>query len=427
MGGLDFLRGRERAAACGIAAATVLICWAVILSTGDRIKSQDETSFLAIAQNLAFEGTYAEQSGTPTAYRAPGLVFFLAPLVRLGAGLVELRMANALLVGVGLVVLFHLVRRHAGPAAGLLAVALVPLWPVVIYAASTLYPQTLAALLLLVLVWFLDRLTESASLRPAALAGLASGLLVLTVPVVLLLMPVFLGWILSMSRRRLVHAGAFCAVSAVIVGAWTVRNYAVFDTFIPVATSSGYNLLAGNTPGARHDTSLDVRFPGHVYTEITDKPEAEVNRILTEAAIREIRRDPARAGALYLGKFAHWFDFSNALLSDKVVPGGASAISPGTREVLLFVTYSGVIALPLLVRIALCRRFPFRPLELLFLCLWIGAGLAYAIYFTRVRFRLPFDWLIIASNAMFLAAVAETRLARRKGAGAPAGDVPPRA
>jgi hypothetical protein len=41
--------------------------------------------------------------------------------------------------------------------------------------------------------------------------------------------------------------------------------------------------------------------------------------------------------------------------------------------------------------------------EALFLALYLGGGMAYAIYFTRIRFRLPFDWLLIAVDAMFLA------------------------
>jgi hypothetical protein len=54
------------------------------------------------------------------------------------------------------------------------------------------------------------------------------------------------------------------------------------------------------------------------------------------------------------------------------------------------------------VRVVLWRRFPFAGLELLLLWLYIGGGLAYAVYFTRIRFRLPFDWLLIAMDAIFV-------------------------
>jgi hypothetical protein len=36
--------------------------------------------------------------------------------------------------------------------------------------------------------------------------------------------------------------------------------------------------------------------------------------------------------------------------------------------------------------------------------------MAYAVYFTRIRFRLPFDWLLIAVDALFLARVLALRM-----------------
>jgi hypothetical protein len=75
----------------------------------------------------------------------------------------------------------------------------------------------------------------------------------------------------------------------------------------------------------------------------------------------------------------------------------------------------GVLFGLLVVRLALVRRIPLSALEVLLLALYLGAGLAYAVYFTRIRFRLPFDWLLIALDALFLARV----LGRVAGLGPP--------
>lgn len=409
---LDSLSSRARPLAYLVALLAVLAAWAVILMSGEVVRSNDEVAFMAIAGNLAGEGMFAETPGQPTAYRAPGPVFMVTPVVALGGGLVEARLLNAVVFGLGLIALFHLVCRHAPPLAALLAVCMVPLWPVALFAATTIYPQTLAATLLVTTVWMVDRLRDTPSPGRAVAAGLACGALILTTPVVLLLFPLFLVWLIRVSPRWLPHAVIFCAVSGGLVSSWTLRNYLAFDAFVPVATSSGYNLLAGNAPNARYNTSLNVRFPEYVYAEITGKDEIERNDIMTEAALAEIAKDPGRFVRLYAAKFAHWFHFSNRLLSDEVLEDGAAPVPVGAREVILFVTYALVIAGPLLVRLAMLRRHPFRRIELLFLAFWIGAGLVYALFFTRVRFRLPFDWLIIASNAMFLAALAETWAAR---------------
>ena len=410
----DCISGREKVLAYTVAALAVALCWTVILLEGDRIRSQDEAAFITIANNLAFHGVYAGESGMPTAYRAPGLVFFLAPFVKMGADIVALRLINALLVGAGLIALFHLIQRHRSPLAGLFSVALIPAWPVVIYAASMLYPQTLAAFVLVITIWFLDRMTTNASLAAAALAGMSFGFLILTIPIVLLLLPVFVGWIFLHAKRRRAQTALFVLVSIAFAGTWSIRNYMTFDTFIPVATSAGLNLLLGNAPEARYNTGTDIRLPEYVYAEVAGAGEAESNRIMTRAAIQEVLKDPIRAGTRYVGKFFHWFHFTNDLVAERTINGGATVIGIGAREVILLVTYSGIIVIPLVLHMALRRRFPFSSLEVLFLCLWIGAGLAYAIFFTRVRFRIPFDWLIIASNGIFLAAIAERYIKCRR-------------
>lgn len=410
--GFIFLCKRERLFAYLAVALTVLACWLLILLEGDRVKSADEPDFMDIARNLAFHGVFAETE-EPTAYRAPGLVFFLAPLVRAGAGLVEARLANALLVGLTLLMIFHLVRRHAPAPAGLFAVVMIPLWPVVIYTATTIYPQTLGAFLLVLTVFLIDRIGGRPGTRGAVLPALAYGAMILTIPVTLLLLPFFLLWILWQSAHRWPQIVTFCLISGLVVGSWTLRNYVTFNAFIPVATSSGYNLMAGNAPNARYDTSVNVTYPDYVYTELTGADEIETNRILTRAALRQIIENPGRTARLYGAKFLHWFEYSNALLSDQVIEGGASSVRADLRDVILLVTYIAVIAGPLVLRILMIRRYPMTPFEIFCLVLWVGAGLAYALFFTRIRFRMPFDWLIISTNAIFLAALCENFLRNR--------------
>lgn len=186
-----------------------------------------------------------------------------------------------------------------------------------------------------------------------------------------------------------------------------------FNTFIPVATSSGYNFLAGNTAEARWNTSLNIRFPEQVYTDMTGKTEAERNDIMTEAALREIAADPQRFVSRYVGKFLHWFHFSNRLMSDDILEDGASSVSVGLRDIILLVTYVTVIIGPLLCRLIFFRAVPMTRSEWFFLTLWIASGLSYALFFTRVRFRLPFDWLIITSNAIFIAGLVNRACVRQ--------------
>ncbi len=406
------IENRGAALAIFVAILATVASAAVTLMAGEAAKSLDETEFLDIARSLAFDGAFANADGELTAYRAPGLVLFMAPLVRLGGGLLELRLELAALFGLTLVMLYSLFRRHGGPLAGLAAVVMVPLWPVGLYASTTVYPQTLAAFLLVGSVSLLDMLRGTSSLWVAGLAGIFLGALILTVPMALLLFPIFLVWVGLRGSRRLAQCLVVCLVSGLMVSAWTYRNYLAFDAFVPVASSSGYNLLVGNAPAARGNTGSDVPFPDHVYTALTGKSEVEQNQVLTDAAVAEITADPARFARLYAAKFLNWFAASNTLVSDRVdeLEHGASRIDVGLRELVLVASYGLIIVVPLVLRLMMVRRMPLKDIEILSLCLWIGAGLVYALFFTRVRFRLPFDWLIIGMNGMFLATLLRDRL-----------------
>jgi hypothetical protein len=282
-------------------------------------------------------------------------------------------------------------------------VALVFSYPVLFYAAATLYPQTLAAFLLVASVWLLDGLGRTSRPRAHALAGLAYGLLVLTVPLFLLLAPIVIAWLIWSRRATARQALLVIAAIAALALPWAARNSVVFGAPAGLATSSGFNLLAGNGPYVRHDQATsDVRWPAGVRAQVAGRNELERDRILGEAALRWMRENPGAAARLYLRKLLYWFAFRNELASDRVLPGGSGAGPSWIRELVMLLGYGLLLAI-LLLRLAFFRRQPLCALEALLLALYLGGGMAYAIWFTRIRFRLPFDWLLIAVDAMFVA------------------------
>jgi hypothetical protein len=415
----------------GIAMAAFLVAGvALAVRDGDRVKSLDEPAFLDIGSNLAFHGQFAHTnvpgvdgydpklplgSLRPTAYRAPGYAFFIAPFQRLGAGFVVLRIVNAILVALTLLVLYRFLAARYSPVAGTIAVLLTLGYPVLVYAASTLYPQTLSAFLLVASMVLLERLQPGARMRAFLGAAITYGLLVLTVPVYLLLIPVVFIWLLWSRRASLAQAVLVVAVVVGCVGLWTARNLAVFHAPVAMGTSSGFMLLSGNCPNTRYDqASVDVNWPDEVYAEITGKNEVERDQIMVRAALRFVRENPGDAFVLYVQKFLYWFSYRNEVVSDRVVPGGAGAGPVAIRDLVMLLTYGSLLLL-LIVRLALVRRYPMTSWEVLLLALYVGGGGAYAVYLTRIRYRLPFDWLLITMNAVFLAQVVQAHLGSREG------------
>ena len=177
------------------------------------------------------------------------------------------------------------------------------------------------------------------------------------------------------------------------------------SAFIPLATNSGITLLSGNCETTVYNqASAVVSWSDAVGREITGKGEVEFNRILTRVAWENMWKNPGRTFVLYWQKFFYWFAYSNKLRSDEVVPGGSGGGPTWLRDYVMLFTYGPLLAL-LVVRLMLIRRLPLTDLEVLFLSLYLAAGMAYAIFFTRIRYRLPFDWLLIALDAIFVARV----------------------
>ena len=230
------------------------------------MKSLDEPAFLDLSGNLAAHGVFAHTNRPdiegfdrgfavgelrPTAYRAPGYVWFQVPFRWLGGGPRALRVANSVLLALTLGLLFSLLVRRESRVAGVAGIALVVLYPVLLYAAGTLYPQTLSALLLVAAVWELDRLERPSTAWRFVLLGVTLGALVLTIPIALALLPIIGGWLLLARRATLAQVlVVLLAVGAAVVP-WVVRNTVVLGAPVGIATSSGFNLLAGNGPYVR--------------------------------------------------------------------------------------------------------------------------------------------------------------------------------
>jgi 4-amino-4-deoxy-L-arabinose transferase-like glycosyltransferase len=124
-----------------------------------------------------------------------------------------------------------------------------------------LYTESLYTFLLLVFAYGLYRLQCTARLRWAGLSGLALAGASLTRPNGLLYLGLVVVWAIVVLWARLlpwktVVGGVLILafLTAGLVAPWTVRNYTVSRTFVPVATGSGAVLL-----GAYNNQSLTDR------------------------------------------------------------------------------------------------------------------------------------------------------------------------
>jgi hypothetical protein len=182
------------------------------------------------------------------------------------------------------------------------------------------------------------------------------------------------------------------------VAPWTVRNYVRFETFIPVSTNSGYNLLLGNSENARPNSGVNVDLTR--YTLPAERMnEVERDDYFKRNAVRWVVEQPLSALRLYARKVLNYFNFRNQLAT--------SSESSSSRDLVMFITYYPLLALSI-VRLFFRKRYTLSKREVLLYIFYFGNAFLSAVFFTRLRFRIPFDFVLIAIASIFLGNLARS-------------------
>jgi 4-amino-4-deoxy-L-arabinose transferase-like glycosyltransferase len=351
----------------------------------------DESDYYTLANNLAFKGEYSLDGIHLTTYRPPGYPFFLAPFRLVGFDIVGLRILNYFILGLCIFVVYKILLEHFSPLAGLLGALMVMAYPVVFYTAGTLYPQTLASLCLVLTIYFF---TYAAKRKWAnLLAGLMAGWLILTVPTFILILIVLAGWSWVYQKDRFPFQFAATIVTAcLVIGLWSLRNFAVFDTFVFVSTNSGENLLIGNSNNTTPNGGRTIDF-SYYQDQAAGLSEVQKDQYFRNQAIEYILAHKYSSLKMYFLKFLNFFNYHNELVtaSEETTAG----------DLLMLITY-GPLLLVTLVRLALFKIYKLSSIEILCITIYLTGAMVSALFFTRIRFRVPFDFMLIMLGAIFI-------------------------
>lgn len=376
---------------------TVLILLTVVIAgffysqhLGDEFTFPDEKAYFQLAGNLATLGIYSEDGQHSNVFWPPGHVLLMTPYRAAGFNARGLRVVNFCYLAAAIYLLGRFLRKHHSATASIFATGICAVYPILFYAAGTLYPQVTGSLLLISILSLMCG-TIRPVLRLPILGGL-TGLLILAIPVFLLIIPLAYLWALFSRTLTVRQVTVVAIVAGIVVGSWTIRNYVTFREFALVSVNGGANLLIGNskntTPG------------GGVMTDISDYQADTVgmnlferDRYFMKEAVLYATSHPGRTAKMYFLKFLNYFNYRNELATE-----GASSWK---KDLILLLSY-GPLLLIFLLRFTLFRRYRPHKHELLFALLYVGAGLVYAIFFTRIRFRIPFDMLMIATCSIWV-------------------------
>ena len=289
------------------------LAWAAWAPVNPVLGVDDTGDYDSHARSLAFEGDYGHfgdygDNKGPSVFRPPGYPFFLAAIYSIhGHDYGWVRIYQAAFGAVSVLLVYLIGRKYFSNAAALAGAAILAVFPESVFYTSILYGEVFFAACLLAAVYFLlsDDGGGALSWRTLA-AGGALGLSVLTKPIAVFVLPLAaLVYFWPRGKgdnwsHKAIKAAVFTLVGLAVVLPWTVRNYNVSGTVVPVSANSGVNVFTGNHPTAEGIGDL----PGADYMRsvgLLDRipptsaaEEAARDREYLRIGLENILRNPAR-------------------------------------------------------------------------------------------------------------------------------------
>lgn len=354
------------------------------LTLGGTIRYWDEQHYFLLSQHL-HQGIYSFDGQTPTAFQPPGYPLALYSLSWLSGSLSFLRFVNFIFLSVSIALLFWMLRKEQGNVAAILGAFTAGLYPLFFYSSGTLYPQIFSSMIF-ILTLSLILLQSRIDWRGEVLIGLLVGFLILVIPSFLLYLPLWCiyPWFVRAEKRLRAMLLLLLGCGAV-VGCWTVRNVVTFDRFVLISTNGGVNLLLGNSEHTTPTSGVLVDL--HPYVTFAEgMDEFDQDRYYRDEAIKWIKKNPFQALNLYLLKSLNFFNFENTLAS--------KSEESQFNNILSFISFYPVLLL-MFGRLVWAVKNPLKPFEWYLLLFFLCSPFLQAIFFTRIRFRIPFDFIAI--------------------------------
>ncbi len=403
--------------------ALFIFCLALLVRViyNDTVAGQyyplhDSLFYQTIGINLIQEHCFCLQPYVTTVYRTPLWPFILAGFsIFFGKNDYVARIFLSMLDAGTCVLIYLFARDLFGRRLGMFAGIVAAFYTGLFLYTGWLYTETIFTFLLFAQCYTLFRIqrAEGVKMRLWLLSGVLMGLLSLVRPNGLLVIGLFVLWAIiliwiKVLPRAATLKGVVCAalLAVVLIAPWTVRNYLVSHSFVPVATGDGtvmlgaYNdmvLKKSTSPGGYTGTWVNPLISSfnlsHSFPLLTCSATCEVAR---EAAFNNAAKQwilhHKRDLPLLLGM--HFINMwqPNVVEADLPLARFPNAPLAGVVSWMMYVTPIPIFLLAafgLVVTLFLWRK-------LLFLYFILGMTFAEAIYFYGIpRFRAPIEPILI--------------------------------
>jgi len=129
----------------------------------------------------------------------------------------------------------------------LMASAIFAFYPDLVEISAMLLTETLYLFLFCLAIYFFFKYFHIINTWTAIMIGIIFGLATLARPPVLFLIPVIIFYYYK--KSKIIPAALFIITLLLVFTPWAVRNYIIYDKFMPFGASGAYNLWIGNYHG----------------------------------------------------------------------------------------------------------------------------------------------------------------------------------
>jgi 4-amino-4-deoxy-L-arabinose transferase-like glycosyltransferase len=365
---------------------TILILAAVVrfatvfLFFGDYYPTDDAAQWHQAALNfLNGHGLIVKENLKAHRTPVPGL-YFAAIYSVFGVSTRAVQIANALLGILTVWLAYDLVRRSFGDLSAFLAASFVSFYPMLLLYTGLMLSETPVIMLIALTLWLIWVLREHAAMWFAPI-GIVLGLAALTREMALPTAVLVGVWTFAVRRsepwlRRCLPGLVMLAFLVLTIAPWAIRNYVLFERFVPLTSQSGFALWVANSPQADGTAYPDLN--AYRIPEVEALPEVERGLAYQKRAFQFIEDHPGQFLRLMLRRLLYFWHFGYH--------------GEGLAEIAFLAIYLPMLALAAMGAWAGWRSN--RDATLLLLVVPVCLTAVHVVFLPGGRYRLPAELII---------------------------------
>jgi 4-amino-4-deoxy-L-arabinose transferase-like glycosyltransferase len=229
----------------------------------------------------------------PSAYMPPGYVAFLLPFMLVN----DLATRNILIlliqviISIGSICLIYIfTKKYFSEISALITIVIVSFLPEFIYSVTSYTPTVIYHFLVIMLILLFKDYHANPQYVKLLLIGLISCALIyfrseFLLAIILFLFPLIM-------RKKFIQASVILLVILFLMLPWVVRNYQLFNEFVPLTTSGGLNFYRGNNAEGLGSWGNDITNKEIIDIKRDNKFELNLNRVYLTNSLRYIKNNP---------------------------------------------------------------------------------------------------------------------------------------